>query len=180
MVVVGVFVLGVTAGGLGSWSCGGDTETGAGGSSGGGGVAGHSTGGGGSSTGGGTAGTAGTGGAGGAGGHAGGASMCGDPTVMAQYPTCRAAQDQTTCEDAGGSWTAIGLSPDPLCVCPTGQAGCTCTRSTECLAPCRAPTSGGVMECEGVTEGECAAHAPFAGCWCFFDENGTPSGICID
>jgi len=152
-------------------SSGGTTHTG-GTSAGGGGA-------GGTSAGGTSAGGGGAGATGGEGGQGGGA-MCGDADVMAAYPGCVASNTQQACEAAGGTWTSIGPSPATLCVCPTGQDNCPCTRSTQCIANCRAETSGGVMECNGVTQGTCADMAPFAGCWCFFDENGNVNGICID
>src|SRR5688572_26720801 len=64
---------------------------------------------------------------------------CGDPIVAQRFAACRQAQDQPSCEAAGGTFTRIGLSPDPQCQCPTGQENCPCTDPTSCLSVCIAP-----------------------------------------
>jgi hypothetical protein len=135
-------------------------------------------------------GTAGTGGAGqGGSGNAGqagsgqggqGGGQCGDPTTMAMYPTCAQATDQGACEAAGGTWEPVGLYPEPVCQCPTGDSDCACTKSSACLAGCIAQTTSGPMGCDGVTEGHCSSVSILVGCWCIFNEGGQPEGFCID
>ena len=105
---------------------------------------------------------------------------CGDPAIMAGFDECIAAEDEEPCVAAGGSWGTIGLHPDPACQCPTGQADCPCTRSTECLGSCVAVPPSPPFGCEGVTEGSCAPVAPMVGCWCWFDEDGEMMGLCAD
>lgn len=105
---------------------------------------------------------------------------CGDPEVAARLAECRAADDQAGCEGAGGSWGPVGLYPEPICQCPTGQGACPCTRQTDCLSVCLAEPTSGVFGCDGVVEGHCSPVSMTLGCWCFFDEDGAVEGICID
>jgi hypothetical protein len=110
-----------------------------------------------------------------------GGDECGDAEVLARYDVCTAAEAQEACEAAGGTWGPIGIfSADPLCVCPTSQRECPCTRGGQCLSQCIAPPNDGVMDCEGVTEGHCAPVSLFAGCHCFLHDDGTVSGRCLD
>jgi hypothetical protein len=107
-------------------------------------------------------------------------ATCGNAAVMAKYETCKKATDQTSCETAGGAWGSVGLYPQEICVCSTGQGDCSCKSANDCMAGCIAQPTGGAMECNGVVEGKCASGSPFAGCWCIFDADGTVSGRCID
>ena len=184
-IVAGAATLGVALACASGWGCASETNAEAGSgpttsSSGGTHAGGTSAGGGGAGATGGGGGSAGAGAVGGAGGGGGGGPSCGDADLMAAYAACVVTNTQQACEAAGGAWTIIGLSQTPLCVCPTGQDGCVCTRSTDCVAGCIAEPTGGAFECDGVTEGHCTPHAPFAGCWCIFDENGEITGYCID
>jgi hypothetical protein len=104
---------------------------------------------------------------------------CGDPTVMQRFSACMAADTRATCAQAGGDWRRIGLSPDESCSCPTGQDGCSCTRSTDCLGACRAPMPV-MWECSAIKEGSCSSRWPSVGCWCWFDGDGKVEGICAD
>ncbi|HEV8322410.1 MAG TPA: hypothetical protein VG389_12410 [Myxococcota bacterium] len=109
------------------------------------------------------------------------AAACGDPAVAARYDQCLQAADQTSCEAAGGSWETVGLAPGPECQCPTGQGGCSCARGGDCLSSCIAPTGpGGNFDCAGVAQGTCSPASITVGCWCFFDDTGTPTGLCVD
>jgi len=100
---------------------------------------------------------------------------------MASFAACKASKSATTCKQNGGSWTTVGPSPELTCVCPTGQQGCACTRSTDCLGSCRAtPSPGTLYGCDGVTQGSCSSHHPSVGCWCWFGKDGTVIGICAD
>jgi hypothetical protein len=105
---------------------------------------------------------------------------CGDPATMARYDECAAATDADTCDRLGGTWEPLGLSPDPICQCPTGDGGCSCVRDSDCVTVCLAPTgAGGIDDCSGVTEGTCAAR-PTVGCWCLLEDSGQVSAICWD
>lgn len=103
---------------------------------------------------------------------------CGDEEIIARYETCVEANDEASCTAAGGTWTTEGSIPYDMCICPTGQDDCTCTRASQCLSACIAPTSDGVMGCEGVTEGQCSSVSVQPGCYCFFDNVGGVSGAC--
>ena len=106
---------------------------------------------------------------------------CGDREALARWPACLAAEDQESCEAAGGTWAIIGLAPFYSCQCPTGQSGCVCDSSADCLAACTAPFAGGEMwNCEGVVEGTCSPGQITVGCHCFFFEDGTVEGLCVD
>ncbi len=111
------------------------------------------------------------------------AGTCGDPVVAAAYATCSAAKDRPSCEAAGGTWTKTGLQivqPEE-CQCPTGQGACVCKSSNDCVSSCVAETGpGGIFDCDGVTSGMCSPVAITVGCWCWFDENGTVSALCVE
>jgi hypothetical protein len=105
---------------------------------------------------------------------------CGDPDIMARYAECSSATDADACEALGGTWAPLGLNPDPICQCPTGDGDCPCSQNSDCVTACLAPTGpGGIDDCAGLTEGTCAAR-PTAGCWCMFDSPGAASSICWD
>jgi hypothetical protein len=155
-------------------SCGGTVETnepaGSGGSSGTGAAAGS----------GGSAGAAGAGGTStGGGAGSGGSSTCGDPDVMARYGDCLGADSKMSCEFLGGTWTTVGLAPYEECQCPTGQGGCPCASSTDCLTSCVGELDLSTWECENVKP-TCSPVSITVGCWCYIDEEGTAQGICVD
>jgi hypothetical protein len=39
---------------------------------------------------------------------------------------------------------------------------------------------GGNFDCAGVAQGTCSPASITVGCWCFFDDTGTPTGLCVD
>jgi len=102
---------------------------------------------------------------------------CGDPKIMAAFKGCQAAKTRSDCEQAGGSWAPIGLYPDALCRCPTGQGSCPCTRSSDCLGPCVADMPK-MWECP-MTQGTCTSSVPVVGCRCWFWD-GKFEGMCAD
>lgn len=103
---------------------------------------------------------------------------CGDPDVLARYPTCVTAGDEASCLAAGGQWGVIGLAPDPECQCPTGQSSCPCTHSTECRSACFAElTANG--DCEGTTSGLCSAVSIPVGCFCLLFDDGNMEQMCV-
>jgi hypothetical protein len=104
---------------------------------------------------------------------------CGDTKVMQRFSACMAAKSKSACEQAGGSWTRVGLSPEPGCSCPTGQDGCTCKRSTECLGSCTTPMPK-MWDCSHAKQGTCASRSPLVGCRCWFGTDGKVQGICVD
>lgn len=107
------------------------------------------------------------------------AAGCGDPVVIARYPLCRQTRDEAACVAAGGRWGRGGLSPQPLCLCPTGQDGCACQRASTCQAGCTAPLDNGATTCKDAV-GRCESVGPSFGCKCIFNEKGEVSAICVD
>ena len=172
--------IGAGAGGRGGTSSsGGGTATGGSGSGGilvmGGDSAGDSGkgGGGSASSSGGTV----TGGATGSGGamdggstDTGGSGGCGDPAVKALFAACKATQDEASCTEQGGHWRMFeGGTPGGACVCPTGEGGCPCAASSDCLGFCTAwldPFDS--SSCNRVTSFTCTSTyvAERGGCWC--------------
>lgn len=106
---------------------------------------------------------------------------CGDLAVAENYSKCNLADDEESCEAAGGTWTIVGLAPEPECLCPTGQGGCPCKSPADCLSSCVADFVGGQMfDCEGVTAGHCSPVSITVGCWCYFMQDGSVMGLCAD
>lgn len=154
------------------------------------------TGRGGSASGGaGTGGSHGTGGAAAAGGHpgtggAGAASddggtvdvggECGDPVAKASYAACRESNDEATCSERGGSWDIrYSTLSEYTCVCPTGQGGCPCTASSDCLGHCSAwkdPFGNGAWCQANVTSYTCTARGGQSDCMCVPYE---PYAVCF-
>lgn len=118
-------------------------------------------------------GVTGTGGVGGASGSASSSGRCGDPVVMARYPTCMASTTSSACTSNGGTWSTQGARS--VCVCPTGQDGCTCTSPSDCLALCALPVQG--SECPNTTQFTCTSKGGTQGCFC---RVGDANPICIN
>jgi hypothetical protein len=100
----------------------------------------------------------------GAGGATGTGGSCVDAAVKARYSSCMATKDVQSCTDAGGTWRSVG-SPG-VCMCPTGQEGCPCTGSSDCLSFCGVAAETPSKSCTGVTGFACLAGGGMAGCWC--------------
>jgi hypothetical protein len=92
---------------------------------------------------------------------------CGDPAVMQRYAACTIARDAQTCATLGGTWAPLGTSSVSICLCPTGDTGCSCTRTTDCVALCLGAAPSPTGNCSEVTVGQCIG-APTSGCWCVF------------
>ena len=108
------------------------------------------------------------------------ATFCGDPVVRDRLTTCRQTTDANACTAAGGTWRQVGLSPNPTCVCPTGNnIDCPCTRRTDCVTSCRAPV-GTPHSCDGITTGTCTTEEPSVGCFCWFSDTGEKQAVCVD
>jgi hypothetical protein len=99
---------------------------------------------------------------------------CGDPVVKASYVSCMATKDEQSCASLGGTWNAFYPSGG-FCMCPTGEGGCSCTKSTDCLGLCAAQSVDN--SCTGVTEYQCSSLGGIGGCWCLA---GQTEAICID
>ena len=111
---------------------------------------------------------------------AGGADpFCGDPDVVMRYDACRAATDEATCAERGGTWEVMYAGPS--CRCVAEDAGCLCTSHTDCAVGCYAERPMGdppLSDCVGVVAGRCVAYQVL-GCWCAF-QDGVATGVCID
>jgi hypothetical protein len=104
---------------------------------------------------------------------------CGDSAVVARWPACAAATEQTGCEAAGGTWFASR----PFCSCPTGQENCACTSSQHCLGRCLADQTSPpdtMAACGAVLAGRCTS-GDYRGCQCQLAGPGqVPNMICVD
>jgi hypothetical protein len=107
------------------------------------------------------------------------APSCGDTAIVARFLSCKGQKDESGCTKAGGEWVTVGLALNKICVCPTGQGSCTCTRKTDCLGYCIGGAVG-TQDCTGITSGKCSSIYPLAGCRCWFTEKGVPEAICAD
>ena len=74
-----------------------------------------------------------------------GLGFCGSGTEKARYASCSASVDEATCTSAGGAWTGIVISGQPTtsyyCDCPTGDEGCACSNTNDCMQYCYYPSS---------------------------------------
>jgi hypothetical protein len=102
----------------------------------------------------------------------GSSSSCGDPALMALFPACAATKDEASCTERGGTWRTLASSLGGTCVCPTGDGGCPCSSSSDCLGYCisaRIPAVGaGSDYCASFTKFTCSSTrvAPSPDCWC--------------
>ncbi len=103
-----------------------------------------------------------------------GGETCGDPD---EYADCEYGLDEEACAAAGGTYGVGGLSPEPFCLCPSGDGGCPCHGGDTCVGICYAPLDG---DCQGLTEGTCSDTKIMFGCFCIFEQDGEAWGICID
>ncbi|MBX3024511.1 hypothetical protein KF840_06335 [bacterium] len=103
-------------------------------------------------------------------------AACGDAAVADRYRDCVRSQSQAQCVGAGGEWGPYPFSGRLGCFCPTGQRGCACRASGDCLGFCISPLS----DCGAVREGLCSDRSVVAGCFCtpFGDEGFI--GLCVD
>jgi hypothetical protein len=102
-------------------------------------------------------------------------TTCGNPD---KYASCTWDLPQEKCLAEGGQWGTWGLSPIPSCMCPSGDGGCPCNSSDDCVGPCFAPLD---MDCNQYTVGHCSQTKMMFGCFCIFGQEGEPpAGICID
>ena len=110
-------------------------------------------------------------------------ARCDDPALKVAFEKCEAATDAEGCKAAGGEWQTVGMENTETCICPTGQAGCTCTRAGECLAGCYGDpkeTESPRDMCSHLTWGECASTSENFGCGCEFLASGEVDGYCAD
>lgn len=103
---------------------------------------------------------------------------CAESAPSDTFDACVRARTESDCLAACGSWHRAGLFPEPICNCPTGEAGEACTDASECLGACIAEPNN-LFDCSDAQEGMCADVFPTFGCWCWFND-GEPQGICAD
>jgi hypothetical protein len=107
---------------------------------------------------------------------------CGDKAVMERFKACKEAAskfDGAACEAAGGNWGNQGLHQG--CNCPTGQGGCPCAASSDCLGECL--LTPGSRSCpKSVAEGSwrCSAHHDVVGCNCRLVAEDMMMAMCAD
>jgi hypothetical protein len=106
---------------------------------------------------------------------------CGDPLVAARFGDCVGSDNEADCVRAGGTWDRYPFGRREGCFCPTGQDGCPCSSSRDCLSFCMAEVPGDFSACADVAMGTCSAITPVAGCFCTpsFSTNGFIA-LCVD
>jgi hypothetical protein len=93
-----------------------------------------------------------------------------------QYGACTVSSDEQSCTDNGGVWTYWSGVDEWECECETGDEGCPCTTSNDCVGYCIADS---YQDCSGITVGECIP--PGGGCFCYFFEEGSdPEPACVN
>jgi hypothetical protein len=102
---------------------------------------------------------------------------CGDQETIGRFAACIAARTEPDCVDAGGRWGPYPYSRRPGCFCETGQGGCPCSASGDCLGLCYADRQN---SCDDAERGRCTDEVPKAGCFCLYQSNGQLSVLCID
>lgn len=107
-------------------------------------------------------------------------TLCGDPNVIRLFARCQNTETETDCVSAGGAWTTYPFSGMKGCLCPTGQGGCLCTASSDCVGRCFATSNARIDRCSTTHQGTCSTQEPQAGCWCEFGERGHANGFCND
>jgi len=95
-------------------------------------------------------------------------------------------RSEAECTARGGTWRAVGIFPQKICVQPTGDAGRTCGDAGECAGTCLATLSEEerdlVMRRHQtiVTTGKCSAAIPVVGCLAIVHEGAVSGIICFD
>ena len=105
---------------------------------------------------------------------------CGDAAVRERYAQCRTSDTEDQCVAAGGQWGVYPYSRREGCFCRTGEGGCACTSSRECLGFCYGSGDPSADGCRLVREGTCSALEPQAGCRCELIGPGRAIGLCVD
>jgi hypothetical protein len=87
-------------------------------------------------------------------------------------------KDKETCEQKGGTWKKIGISPREECNLPTQDAGKVCENSKDCEGVCitEAKTLTGKKT---KTKGQCSAWIKVVGCHGYV-YRGWAQTICVD
>jgi hypothetical protein len=107
--------------------------------------------------------------------------LCGDPVVVERFGRCRRSTTEAECVSLGGRWGPFPYSRRDGCFCRTGQGGCPCQSSDDCLSFCIAypPPGQDIDSCARVETGSCSHEAPRAGCFCA-SLGGRFGGLCSD
>jgi hypothetical protein len=95
-------------------------------------------------------------------------------------------RSEAECTERGGTWRAVGILPQKICVLPTGDAGRTCGDGGECEGTCLAALSeaerDAVMRRHQtiVTTGQCSPAIPLVGCLAIVREGVVSGIVCYD
>jgi len=99
-------------------------------------------------------------------------------------PQCHAAQDEISCQMAGGIWeTCLGRMCRPGCLCATPRGGCPCSSGHECAGyMCLAQDDTLFPDSPfPPPAGLCQLNAPLFGCFSILSQPGEPAvTLCID
>lgn len=92
---------------------------------------------------------------------------------------------KASCEAAGGTWAAFGISPIEKCVLPASDAGKECSDSSECEGSCIAELSkednDKVSRGEAVpAKGKCTSSKSVFGCFPIVTQGKVDGILCID
>ncbi|MFO0615299.1 MAG: hypothetical protein U0414_22085 [Polyangiaceae bacterium] len=99
--------------------------------------------------------------------------------VVTRFKACREATSDPQCRSLGGAWQKVpwGISGGQrdACVCEIPDAGCPCTKVSDCIDECL--LEGDWKDCKP-GPGKCGAGHD--GCYCFLDKGDKPAGICVN
>lgn len=82
------------------------------------------------------------------------------------------------CKLRGGEWTRYGLSPDPICLMKTKDAGQTCTDSDQCEGSCVSYEEG--LKRGDSAKGICTSHNTLVGCFTSIEDGKVEMSLCVD
>lgn len=88
---------------------------------------------------------------------------------LRELPACRRGFAERECRAAGGQWSTTGPTSPRYCACPTPDALCPCTSSTQCQGGCEEPIKQENGErCVAGGRGQCARFFEPATCQCLY------------
>lgn len=115
-------------------------------------------------------------------------AACTDSATASRYHACVATTDELACTSAGGSWVAAvwldhaDAGVQYVCSCPTGQSGCPCASSADCLSGC-ADSAKQVLPSDSCADAELRClpnNLPLGECACRYWYAGKIEPVCLD